>query len=72
MKVTDPFAPWVTAVTASGPPSMSLSLLSTERVTGVSSATEPASFAALGASLTGVMVIETVAVAEPPLPSPIV
>ena len=59
----------VAVVTVSGSPSTSLSLASTGMITGVSSLVVAVSGWATGASLTGVTVTVTVAVAKPPVPS---
>ena len=60
------------AVTVSASPSMSLSLVRTLKVTGVSSVAATTSAPATGASLTAAMFRVALAVAVPPLPSDIV
>jgi len=61
--VAVPWAGWVTDATVSGSPSGSPSLPSTATLTEPSSATVAVSATAVGASLTSVTVIVTVAVA---------
>ena len=67
-----PCAGTVTELTTRASPSRSLSFVSTVIVAAVSSSVVAASLTATGPSFAAVTVTFTVAVALPPLPSPIV
>ena len=69
LTATVPLPGRTTAVTVSVSPSTSVSLASTSTVDGVVLGCRAVSSTATGASLTGVTVMVTVAVAVPPLPS---